>query len=157
MATKEKTRLAVVKIQNILAPVDFSENATGALKYASTLAGQFGARITLIYVIEPAPFISGVRNVPILLSDEEVKEKAEHELELLVEQHVGSSLEVRPVVRKGKAYDEIVKAAKQLKADLIVISTHGYTGLQRTLLGSTAERVVRHAPCPVLVLPRARR
>ena len=156
MAKEQRTKSPGVRIQSILVPVDFSENSAGALKYASALASQFRARVTLIYVIEPTPFISGLGNVPIVLSDEEVKGKATHELELLVEEQLGSSVEAKSIIRQGKPYDQIVKAAKQLKADLIVISTHGYTGLKHTLLGSTAERVVRHAGCPVLVLPLAR-
>ncbi len=60
-------------------------------------------------------------------------------------------------VRSGKAFDEIVKAAKELDADLILLATHGYTGLDHTLLGSTAEKVVRHAPCPVLIVRQQER
>jgi nucleotide-binding universal stress UspA family protein len=56
------------------------------------------------------------------------------------------------VVRLGHPYQEITDAARELKVDLIVISTHGYTGLKHVLLGSTAERIVRHAPCPVLTV-----
>jgi universal stress protein A len=125
------------------------------VRYAAGLAREFEARLTLMHVIEPTPFISDFRNVPTALSDDEVEAKARHELDLLVEEPIESPLEISQVVRRGKAHDQIVKAAKQLKTDLILISTHGYTGLKHTLLGSTAERVVRHAACPVLVLPLA--
>jgi nucleotide-binding universal stress UspA family protein len=152
-ANEQKTKSAPVRVRNILVPVDFSEHCLAALKYAGGLAKQFDARLTLVHVLEPAPFISDLRNVPNVLSDEEVEVKAQHELELLIEEHVDSTIESKPLVRMGKAYDEIVKAARQIKADWIVISTHGYTGLKHTLLGSTAERVVRHATCPVLVVP----
>ena len=151
--TEPKQKAGVPKIRNILVPVDFSDNSSQAMKYAGGLARHFDARLTLVHVIEPAPFISDLRNVPTALSDEEVEARAHHELELLIEEHAESSIEMKEVVRQGKAYDQIAKAAKQLKADLIVISTHGYTGLKHTLLGSTAERVVRHAACPVLVVP----
>ncbi len=60
----------------------------------------------------------------------------------------------KPVIRIGQPFHEIATGAKTLKADLIVVSTHGYTGLKHVLLGSTAERVVRHAPCPVLTVRR---
>jgi len=151
--TEKKDKVPTLKIRNILVPIDFSDNSSQAMKYAAGVAAQFEAGLTLLHVVEPAPFISDLRNVPTALSDEEVEAKAHHELELLVEATVVSSIKMKAVVRRGKAYDQIVKAAKQLKADLIVISTHGYTGLKHTLLGSTAERVVRHARCPVLVLP----
>jgi nucleotide-binding universal stress UspA family protein len=154
--TESKGKAPALKIRNILVPVDFSDNSSEAMKYAGTLARQFQASVTLLHVVEPAPFISDLRNVPNTLSDEEVEARAYHELELLIEEQAEASIEMKKVVRRGKAYDEIVKAAKQLKADLIVISTHGYTGLKHTLLGSTAERVVRHTACPVLVLPSAK-
>jgi len=154
--SESKGKAPALKIRNILVPVDFSENSSQAMKYAETLARQFEASLTLLYVVEPAPFISDLRNVPNTLSDEEVEARAHHELELLIEEQAESSIQMKEVVRRGKPYDAIVKTAKQLKADLIVISTHGYTGLKHTLLGSTAERVVRHAGCPVVVLPSAK-
>jgi universal stress protein A len=154
--TESKGKAPALKIGNILVPVDFSDNSLPAMKYAGTLARQFDASVTLLHVVEPAPFISDLRNVPNTLSDEEVEARAHHELALLIEEQADASIQTKEVVRRGKAFDAIVKTAKQLKADLIVISTHGYTGLKHTLLGSTAERVVRHAGCPVLVLPSAK-
>jgi universal stress protein A len=153
--TEPKRKAFPVRIRNILVPVDFSDNSSELIKYAGGLARQFDARLTLLHVIEPAPFISDLRNVPNALSDEEVEARARHELDLLLEEPVPSPAGTSQLVRQGKAHDQIVKAAKQLKMDLILISTHGYTGLKHTLLGSTAERVVRHAACPVLVLPLA--
>jgi universal stress protein A len=159
MATKteQKVRKAPpLNIRNIVVPVDFSENATEAVKSASELAVQFGARITLIHVIEPPPFMSGYETLPYKVSEKQLELTAETELEALAVRFVDLSVETKRVLRKGKAYQEIVDAAKELKADLVVLSTHGYTGLKHSLLGSTAERVVRHARCPVLVLPNAR-
>ena len=74
------------------------------------------------------------------------------DLEALSTRFIDPGVQTNWIVKHGKSYQEIVKAAKKLKADMIVISTHGYTGLKHTIMGSTAERVVRHAPCPVLVL-----
>jgi nucleotide-binding universal stress UspA family protein len=73
-------------------------------------------------------------------------------LQCLAQDEVEELIPVQAEVRTGKPYNEIVLAAKKLGADLIVIATHGYSGLKRALLGSTAERVVRYAPCPVLVV-----
>jgi universal stress protein A len=143
-------------IRNILVPVDFSDNSSEALKYAARLAGQFGARVTLMHAVEPAPFMNDLRNVPFTLSDKQLELRAETELEALAVLHVDPKIDTSRIVKRGKAYQEIVKAAKQAKADLIVISTHGYTGLKHTIMGSTAERVVRHAGCAVLVLRASR-
>ena len=147
-----KRKASALKIRNILVPVDFSDNASRALTSASELAARFGAPITLIHVLEPAPFMSGYETLPYKVSDKQLEMKAQTELEALAVRFVDPAVETKRFLRKGKPYHEIVKAAKELKADLLVISTHGYTGLKHTLLGSTAERVVRHADCAVLVL-----
>jgi universal stress protein A len=153
---KAERKALPFNIRNILVPVDFSDNSSEALKYAAGLAGQFGARVTLMHVVEPAPFMNDLRNVPFTLSDKQLELKADTDLEALALLHVEPGVPTRKVVKRGKAYREIASAAKQLKADLIVISTHGYTGLKHTIMGSTAERVVRHAGCAVLVLRAAK-
>src|SRR5690606_14507803 len=90
---------------------------------------------------------------PITGEQSDAEEFAEAKLQLsrLAEQMLGQCRVVETVVRAGLAFFEITEAAKALGADLIVVGTHGYTGLKRALLGSTAEKIVRHAPCPVLV------
>ena len=154
--TDQRGKGPALKIRSILVPVDFSENASEAVKAASELATQMGARITLIHVIEPPPLMSGYEALPYKVSDKQLEMTAKTELEALAVRFVNPAVETKWVLRKGKAHHEIVEAARELKADLLVISTHGHTGLKHTLLGSTAERVVRHARCPVLVLPNAR-
>ena len=153
---KAERKALPFNIRNILVPVDFSDNSSEALKYAAGLAGQFGARIALLHVVEPAPFMSDLRNVPFTLSDKQLELKAETDLEALAVLHMDPKIDTSRIVKRGKAYQEIVKASKQTKTDLIVISTHGYTGLKHTIMGSTAERVVRHAGCAVLVLRTSR-
>jgi len=141
-----------VDVRNVLVPVDFSENAEAAAQYASDLAQTFGAKLHLMHVIEPASFVNDLSNVPFTLSDKQLEATAMTDLEALSTRFIDPGVQASWVVKRGKGYLEIVKAAKELKADMIVISTHGYTGLKHTIMGSTAERVVRHAPCPVLVL-----
>lgn len=148
---KEGTK-RTFEVHNVLVPVDFSENAEAAVCYAGGLAAKFGAKLHLLHVVEPASFVNDLRNVPIAIDDDEVARRAESELRVLVANTLKGRAEAKAAVKQGKAYQEIVKAAKEVKADMIVISTHGYTGLKHTIMGSTAERVVRHAPCPVLVL-----
>jgi nucleotide-binding universal stress UspA family protein len=122
------------------------------LRYAIPLTQQFGATLDLVHVIEPTPFLSDMDNMPLAMSDAEVAQRVAAELSSLARREVPAGVQVNPVVRHGKPYQEITEAAKERNADLVVIATHGRTGLQHTLLGSTAERVVRLAPCPVLVV-----
>lgn len=139
--------------QRILVAVDFSEESRSALACAAEMASKFGASLTLVHVVEPH-FGPPDTDVPLLTGEQsDAEEFAEAKLELsgLAEQMLGQCRVVETVVRGGLAFFEITEAAKALGADLIVVGTHGYTGLKRALLGSTAEKVVRHAPCPVLV------
>jgi nucleotide-binding universal stress UspA family protein len=136
----------------ILVPVDFSETSLEAWTYALEYAGQFGAELVLLHVVEPAPFVSDLKNVLVAKSDQEVAQAAQLKLDEIAPSDSKLASPVKKIVRIGRAYQEITDAAKQQKANLIIISTHGYTGLKHTLLGSTAERVVQHAPCPVLIV-----
>jgi nucleotide-binding universal stress UspA family protein len=122
------------------------------MKYAVAFAGQLGASICLVHVVEPASFLNDVRNVPLAVSDGEVANKLHHKLVMLARKQIDPVTPVHPLVCIGKPFDEIVKTAKTFNADLIILATHGRTGLKRALLGSTAERVVQHAHCPVLVV-----
>lgn len=140
----------LLKIQNILVPMDFSISSEKALTYATGFAEQFGAKITLLHVLEPVLFASDFGYIA--SDDVNWDKRAKERLDLLASRTVVSGLLNMSFVRRGAPFDEISTAARELGTDLIIISTHGYTGLQHILLGSTAERVVRHAPCPVLVV-----
>lgn len=142
------------RFKTVIVPTDFSKTSIEALKYAREFAEEFGARLVLVHVVEKPPFIAGVETNVLALSEKEIVANAKNELGILADRELeGVSVEI--TVRKGKAFDEINELASESKADLIIISTHGYTGLKHTLLGSTAERVVRHAPCAVLVVRTA--
>jgi len=141
-----------VQVKKVLVPVDFSASSLKALRYAVAVANRFGASISLVHVVEPASFLNDVRNMPLAVSDGEVANKLHHKLVMLARKQIDPETPVHPVVCIGKPFDEIVKTAKTFNADLIIIGTHGRTGLKGALLGSTAERVVRHAHCPVLVV-----
>lgn len=140
------------KIRSILVPVDFSRPSEKALDYAASLAGQFGAKLILLNVVEPFPTPDFAYS-PMALDDNVIVAQAkEHLKKVLTRRGLEAGLVEKILVRHGSPYTEITDAARTLKVDLIVISTHGYTGLAHVFLGSTAERVVRHAPCPVLVV-----
>jgi nucleotide-binding universal stress UspA family protein len=146
----EKTRasLPIFNLKKILVPVDFSECSHKALVYATALARQFGATITLIHVPHNYGVADGM--IPVDANWEAVH-CGMKELEIL-RLTVGDAAPCEVLLRTGVPHTEILQAAKELNSDLIVISTHGHTGMTRVILGSTAERVVRHASCPVLVV-----
>lgn len=141
------------QFQRILVAVDFSAESRWALACAAELAARFDASLMLVHVVEPHFGPPDADLSALTGPGQEVAEHAEAKLELnaLGEQMLGPCRVVETVVRSGLAFFEITEAAKALSADLIVVGTHGYTGLKRALLGSTAEKIVRHAPCPVLV------
>lgn len=143
---------AKLKLSTILVPLDFSKDSEKALRYAVTFAEQFGARLVLLNVVEPLPF-ADLGSIPLVMESEAVLNACRTKLDGVVARHrIPESMIEKRLVRSGQAFREIADAARTLKADLIIISTHGYTGFQHALLGSTTERVVRHASCPVLVV-----
>ena len=150
-ADQAAARAEAPRFGRILVPTDFSDPSRKALRCAVRLAEKFGSRVSLIHVIEPV-MSPDFTHFPLALEEEKVIETARQRLAhlgraWLSEQSLGDF-----IVRSGNPFHEITEAARELKADLIVISTHGYTGLKRALLGSTAERVVRYAPCAVMTV-----
>lgn len=141
----------LLQIRDILVPIDFSESSKKAMRYAARFADQFGARLALVYVHEPA-VAPGLAMI-MASEDDEATAAAKRLLgDLASEIGIPRRQVARTLVRTGAPWNEITDAARTLQIDLIVLSTHGRTGLKRALLGSTAERVIRHAPCPVLVV-----
>jgi universal stress protein A len=140
-----------IQLKRILVPIDFSEHSEKSLKYATKFAEQFGSKITLLHVIQPMvyPADFGYPATVIDTLDEQVQRQVQERLESLGKR---IAPETTGLIRVGQPYYEITTAAKELDVDLIIITTHGRTGLKHVLMGSTAERVVRHAHCPVLTL-----
>jgi nucleotide-binding universal stress UspA family protein len=124
------------------------------MHFAREWATLFGAEIFLLHVIESPTVVGnfGVAPVGTVLRDYAGHAKAT--LTELARQKFPASISVATMVRKGKPFDQIAIVAQQMHADIIIIATHGHGGLKRVLLGSTAELVARHAPCPVLILRR---
>ena len=150
-----------MEIRTILLPTDFSECGNYALTYATSLARKFAASILCVHVIEPiVPTVgySGMTEpLPIADITEQLEDSAERELPKLAECEECADLDVEEMIVHGDAASEIVRVAKERDVDLIVIASHGRTGIGRILFGSTAEAVVRHAPCPVLVVKPSQR
>jgi nucleotide-binding universal stress UspA family protein len=141
-------------INKILVPIDFSDYSKNALRYAAEFAKQFDAKMYLIYVIEPViyPADFSMGQVAIPSTDMDLSKRAEEELQNLVKSFIDPTLEVETLIKTGKPFVEINETAKENNIDLIIIATHGHTGVEHMLFGSTAEKVVRKAPCPVLTL-----
>jgi nucleotide-binding universal stress UspA family protein len=140
-----------IRFKSIVVPIDFSETSIKALDYAVALAQEFGSRLCLVHVLDFSAVFNSAE--PSYASwDREVKTAASNRLAALTEKKVDELIPATSQVILGRAFKSICEAAREQKADLIVIGTHGFTGLKRMLLGSTAERVVRHAPCSVLTV-----
>ncbi|MGH7789194.1 MAG: universal stress protein [Candidatus Binatia bacterium] len=153
-----------MKIKRILVPVDFSAPSQEALEYAAELAKPFSAELVALFVIEPI-YYAGTDYAALSAGSlaglvDEQRRSARAELERLEKAWRKRRLTLRTVTQTGTPYRVIVDSAKRLKADLIVMATHGRTGMSHLLMGSVSERVVRSAACPVLTLhagPRRRR
>jgi nucleotide-binding universal stress UspA family protein len=144
-----KSSAASLHPRRILVPVDFSESSEPALKFAAKLAAGFKAELSLLHVIEPC-LPTGDLALDLARMRIDFKKGAQRRLEELLKR---CSMACRAVVRAGSPSQQILEEAEEIGADLIVIGTHGRTGLPHLLIGSVAERVLRLAYCPVLVLP----
>jgi nucleotide-binding universal stress UspA family protein len=152
----------MLEIRSILAPTDFSEHAAAALRYAAGLAERLGAALHLLHVLPDAvpmapDLVAGAPDLVIApaLPPEYYRDTEAESLEALgrvLDPSWGLVPSVETAVRRGDSVEEIIAYAAGLRIDLIVIATHGRTGLGHVLLGSVAERIVREAPCPVLTI-----
>ena len=144
----------MLPFEKILCPIDFSEASYETLQNAVELALHFKAELCLVH-ITPTP--SGIPPDPLYVFKgpeaykQEQESADENELQKVIEQHVPKDIAVRAVVKEGDAADEIVRVAESEGADLIVIATHGLSGWRHMVFGSVAEKVVRQAPCALLV------
>ena len=139
-------------IRRILVPTDFSDSARQALDWASTLAREFKAEILLLHVVEnlTVGYASDLFPVPMAEVYEEISGYARTELGKLAQELRTSGVAVTERLAQGTPSAEIIRIAKEEPVDLIVVGSHGKGLLDHALFGSTTERVVRKAPCPVL-------
>jgi len=152
----EQTGANALQLRRILVPTDFSGCANYALAYAATIARAANAMVICVNVVEPivpaVGYTGMVEAMPIAEMSEQMEDSAERELPGVMNCEELRGLKVEEVIGHGDAAAEIVRVADEREVDLIVISSHGRTGLGRIIFGSTAEAVVRHARCPVLVV-----
>lgn len=138
--------------KNILCATDFGPSSKGAINIALALAKAFGGAVTLIHVYD-APVYAGPPFMPLNDAGPEVEKAARIALDAAVTEAKANVDGVRGVLRRGRPWEEVIALAADMRADLIVLGTHGRRGLPRAILGSVAERVVRLSPVPVLTVP----
>ena len=146
----------MISLHRILVATDFSDFSKEALAYAVYLARGFGADLYLLHVFEP-PFFSRTGVSPSVRPEvhqwiQEMKEEDSRELNLAASEIRHQISKVHPILKEGEPFLEILKAAGEIPADLIVLGTHGRTGLAHVLMGSVAERIVRKSSCPVFTV-----
>ena len=141
-----------VAAQRVLVPVDFSKPSLRALRYAIDLAADSGASLTLVYVVAADYGWLDVGRDEYRDLDLSLQKQAAAELASLADANIPPNMPVDLEVRIGRPAEEIATAAAEAKSDLIILATHGRTGLDRYLIGSVAERVAHLAPCPVYLM-----
>ncbi len=143
-----------MQIKTILFPTDFSQGARAAMDHALSLARDYQAKLILLYVIQDISIAEWYIPSSLSVTDlvEDMKKSAWKEMEKWASEVSAQVKDVEKIVLRGVPFVEIIKTAKEKNADLIVIGTHGRTGIDHMLFGSTAEKVVRKAACPVLTV-----
>lgn len=143
----------MAKIETILFATDFSDGAARACDLARTLTTMAGARLHVLHVINALQDRSSLRVSSTVISNmfDEIKKHAEEDMHNFCKANF-AGLEVATHIVTGTSHEELLREAARLEADLIVMGTHGRTGLEKLLMGSTAERVVRSSPIPVLTV-----
>jgi len=138
----------------ILVAVDFSDSSDNAFQMASYLAQKFSARLLILHVINEPVDLRGfyVPHISFDKLEEEIEEGAKKLMESFCRQHIGDYENYESLIVPGMPFEEIIKQSENHLADLIVIGTHGRTGLDHVLFGSTAEKVVRKSKLPVLTV-----
>ena len=155
LTIRERRRpLEAEAVERILVPVDFSSHSSGALRYAREIATTYGAKLDLVHVVEQVlhPEFYETAGVAPGAAGPELERRARAEMARLVEEGSDPDVAFEAHVVDGRAARDLVEFARERESDLIVIATHGLTGIRHLLLGSVAEKVVRSAPCPVLTV-----
>lgn len=144
-----------ISCKHILCPIDFSDYSDYAMRYAALLASKFEAKLTLLHVVAPMmvplpgdALVPPMRQVDIA----DIADACKERLTKAAGNFVDAGLTIESRVTNGVPFMEILRTAEEMNVDMIVMGTHGRSGLAHIVIGSVAERVVRKAPCPVLTV-----
>lgn len=145
------------EFKHILVAIDFSESALKALDYAIATAQKFHSELTLLHVVEPTVYSpnSLLGSTTMDEAGQGLLSAGSERLKKLKQRATAQGLVAEALVRMGRAQSDISDTAKAIGADLIVMGTHGHSGPRQSMLGGTAERVLRHSGCPVLAVPQS--
>jgi nucleotide-binding universal stress UspA family protein len=142
----------MISLKKILCPIDHSDCSKEALKYAVSLAMKDEAKLLLLHIIDIRSFNEGLEAMSAQIPDEETLEQLKVKLLNCIPEEIRDDMEVEALVVQGIPFAEIISTAKENEIDMIVIGSHGRTGISHMMLGSVSEKVVRKAPCPVLTV-----
>ena len=154
MAGSGREKTTTLSYRRILWPTDFSPVANAGMKHAVDLAVACGAELVVHHALTPPLAYAGPEIPGALWGELQRRNRAtaKEELRRIAERIKAPKLHVHTVLTEGVPFDQILRVAKRLRCDLIVVATHGRTGFSHVLMGSVAENVVRRAPCPVLTV-----
>ncbi len=142
----------MISLKKILCPIDHSDCSKEALKYAVTFAMKDEAKLYLLHIIDIRSFNDIVVAMSQQIPDEETLELLRIKLLDCIPEEIRDDMNVEAIVTQGIPFAEIISTARENDIDLIVIGSHGRTGITHMMLGSVSEKVVRKAPCPVLTV-----
>ncbi len=142
----------MISLNKILCPIDHSDCSKEALKYAVTFAMRDEAKLLLLHVIDIRSFNEGLDAMSTQIPNEETIEQLRVKLLDCIPEEIRDDMDVEAIVTQGIPFAEIISTAKEKEIDMIVIGSHGRTGISHMMLGSVSEKVVRKAPCPVLTV-----
>ena len=144
----------MVEIKNILFPCDLRDSSSKLLPYVLSISEKYNSKIRMLHVIEDISKWGGlyIPHIPLELYQKEAEQAAENIMEKICSKQLEKCQNVYRQILTGNAATEILKAIKSNSIDLVIVGTHGYKGLERTLFGSVAEKVVKQSSVPVLVI-----
>ena len=142
----------MISLNKILCPIDHSNCSKDALRYAVSFAMKDEAKLLLLHVIDIRSFNEGLDAMSTQIPNEETIEQLRVKLINCIPEEIRNDMDVEAIVSQGIPFAEIISTAKEKEIDMIVIGSHGRTGLSHIMLGSVSEKVVRKAPCPVLTV-----
>lgn len=142
----------MLPIKKILCPIDFSEASCNAMDTALEFATQFSAQLWILHAVEPIRSMPAPANFALPIHYKECIDAASQKVETIIKERVQDRCPVTVCVDMAAAAEKILQVAEDEAIDLIVIATHGESALHHLLFGSVAEKVIRRAPCPVLIV-----